>query len=249
MATVGAPSRVVHTKRSFPVRDAARERVVGYVRVSTDDQADSGAGLEAQRSAIRAECQRRGWQLLTMHEDTASGRSTSGRRGLKAALEAVERGSAAATVVAKLDRLSRSLLDFAALMDRSRRRGWALVALNVGVDTTTPSGEMVVNVLAVFAQFERRLIGQRTREAPAVRRAQGKHRPRSAIRLWDDIAHRRPGEPRRARAPRKAGSQTGHENRPRRSSTKKLAVTPARPTPTQARPSRTSGSCGSGRTR
>jgi DNA invertase Pin-like site-specific DNA recombinase len=75
--------------------------------------------------------------------------------------------------VAKLDRLSRSLLDFSALMERSRKKGWALVALDLGVDTTTPAGEMMANVLAVFAQFERRLIGQRTREALAVKRIQG----------------------------------------------------------------------------
>lgn len=58
-------------------------------------------------------------------------------------------------------------------MEQSRKRGWALVALDLGVDTTTPSGEMMANVLAVFAQFERRLIGQRTREALAIKRRQG----------------------------------------------------------------------------
>jgi DNA invertase Pin-like site-specific DNA recombinase len=58
-------------------------------------------------------------------------------------------------------------------MERGRRKGWALVALDLGVDTSTPSGEMLANVLAVFAQFERRLIGQRTREALAVKRSQG----------------------------------------------------------------------------
>ena len=78
-----------------------------------------------------------------------------------------------ALVVAKLDRLSRSMLDFAALMDRSRKEGWALVALDLGVDTTTPAGEAMANMMATFAQFERRLISQRTREALAVKRAQG----------------------------------------------------------------------------
>jgi DNA invertase Pin-like site-specific DNA recombinase len=66
-------------------------------------------------------------------------------------------------------------------MDRSRRENWAIVALDLGVDTTTPSGEMMANVLAVFAHFERRLIGQRTREALAVKKTQpGVHlgRPR-----------------------------------------------------------------------
>jgi Resolvase, N terminal domain len=66
---------------------------------------------------------------------------------------------------AKLDRLSRSLLDFASLMEDARREGWALVILDLGIDTTTPSGEMIANVMATFAQFERRLIGQRTKDA------------------------------------------------------------------------------------
>jgi DNA invertase Pin-like site-specific DNA recombinase len=76
-------------------------------------------------------------------------------------------------IVAKLDRLSRSLIDFAALMERSRRRGWNLVALDLGVDTSTPQGEMMASVMATFAQYERRLIGLRTKEALAVRRSQG----------------------------------------------------------------------------
>ena len=148
-------------------------RVVGYVRVSTDEQAHSGAGLEAQRRAIRAECSRRGWDLQNVLEDRGASAKGLQRPGLTDALTAVESGGAEAIVVAKVDRLSRSLTDFAGLMERSRRKGWALVALDLGVDTTTPSGEMLAHVLAVFAQFERRLIGQRTRDALAVRRSQG----------------------------------------------------------------------------
>ena len=148
--------------------------VVAYVRVSTEEQADSGAGLAAQRSAIAAECARRGWDLAAMYEDAgASGKSLAGRAGLSAALHEITSGRASTLVVAKLDRLSRSLLDFSGLMERSRREGWSLVALDLGVDTTTPSGEMMANVLAVFAQFERRMIGQRTRDALAEKRAAG----------------------------------------------------------------------------
>lgn len=149
-------------------------KVVGYVRVSTSEQADSGAGLEAQRQALEAEAERRGWELLHIYEDAgASGKSMNGRPGLQDALGAVERGEADALVVAKLDRLSRSLLDFASLMERARRRGWGLIALDLGVDTSTPAGEMMAAVLATFAQFERRLIGQRTKDALAVKREQG----------------------------------------------------------------------------
>ena len=148
--------------------------VIGYVRVSTAEQADSGAGLAAQRTAIESEAERRGWQLVGLYEDAgASGKSMSGRPGLAAALHAVETGEAEALVVAKLDRLSRSLLDFAGLMERARGKGWSLVALDLGVDTSTPSGEMMASVLATFAQFERRLIGQRTKDALAVKKANG----------------------------------------------------------------------------
>ena len=148
--------------------------IIGYVRVSTDEQADSGAGLAVQRAAIEAEAARRGWTLVAIHEDAgASGKSLNGRPGLAAALAAIEAGEASGLVVAKLDRLSRSVLDFSVLMARAQRKGWALVALDLGVDTSTPSGELQANVLSVFAQFERRLIGQRTRDALAVKKAQG----------------------------------------------------------------------------
>lgn len=163
--------------------------VVGYVRVSTGEQFESGAGLEAQREAIRKECVRRGWRLIATYEDTASGKSLAGRRGLEEALAAVESSEASALVVAKLDRLSRSLQDFANLMARSQRRDWALVALDLGLDSTTAQGELMASVLAVFSQFERRLIGQRTRDALAVKRAQGVRlgRPRS---LSEDVRER-----------------------------------------------------------
>jgi len=149
------------------------EKVIGYVRVSTGDQGLNGAGLAAQRQAIRAECKRRGWQLVRVEEDVQSGKSMSKRTGLHAALEAVESGVASALVVAKLDRLSRSLIDFATLVERSRKNGWQVVVLDLDVDTTTPNGEALASMLAVFAQWERRLIGQRTTDALAVKRAQG----------------------------------------------------------------------------
>jgi DNA invertase Pin-like site-specific DNA recombinase len=149
-------------------------RVVGYTRVSTQEQRDSGAGLQAQRSAIEAEAARRAWQLVAIHEDSGvSGKSLSGRPGLLAALEAVERGEASALVVSKLDRLSRSVVDFAGLVARAQRRGWALVALDLGLDMTTPAGGLVANVMASVAEWERRVIGERTAAALAARRAAG----------------------------------------------------------------------------
>src|SRR5262249_9418595 len=111
--------------------------------------------------------------LEAIYEDAgASGRGLH-RPGLGKALKTVESGGVRALLVAKLDRLSRSIVDFTQLIDRAQRKGWAIVALDVGVDTTTPQGEMVANIMATFAQFERRIIGQRTRDALAVKRNQG----------------------------------------------------------------------------
>jgi DNA invertase Pin-like site-specific DNA recombinase len=145
-------------------------RVVGYMRVSTSGQRDEGGGLAAQRAAIEREAGHRGWEVVAMHEDTASGKSMKRRPGLDSALAVIEAGDADCLIVAKLDRLSRSLLDFCGLAERSRRRGWSIVALDLQVDTSTPAGEMMVNVLVTFAQFERRVIGQRTKDGIEAKR-------------------------------------------------------------------------------
>lgn len=148
--------------------------IIGYVRVSTDEQALSGAGLGAQRAAIDAEALRRGLPLLAVHADEGiSGKSIANRPALAAALADLDAGRGTVLLVSKLDRLSRSVHDATGLLLRADRAGWGLVALDVAVDTTTPQGAAMTQVLAVFAELERKLIGQRTRDALAVKRAQG----------------------------------------------------------------------------
>jgi DNA invertase Pin-like site-specific DNA recombinase len=95
------------------------------------------------------------------------------RPGVQEELQALEAGEAKALVVAKLDRLSRSMIDLAGLMATAQKQNWALVALDCAVDTSTPAGEAMAHVLATFGQFERRLIGQRTKEALAAKKAAG----------------------------------------------------------------------------
>ncbi len=92
---------------------------------------------------------------------------------LSEALDRLDAGEANALMAAKLDRVSRSVADFAGLLDRAQRKGWRLVLLDTGVDTSTASGELVSNMLASAAQYERRLISQRTRDGLAAKRAQG----------------------------------------------------------------------------
>ena len=146
--------------------------VIGSLRVSTREQADSGLGLAAQRATIQAEADQRGWQVEWV-EDAGFTASNLRRPGLQRALVMLAAGEAEALVVARLDRLSRSLLDFAGLVEASRRQGWALLCRDVGVDTSTPAGELMVNVMASFAVFERRIIQARTRDALAAAKARG----------------------------------------------------------------------------
>ena len=102
-----------------------------------------------------------------------SGGSVRNRSGLQRALEACRSGEADGIVAAKLDRLSRSVIDFGRLLEDAKRRGFNVVALDLGLDLSTPQGELVANLFTSVAQWERRIIGQRTREALAVKRAEG----------------------------------------------------------------------------
>lgn len=147
---------------------------IGYLRVSTEEQALSTAGIDAQRARIVDEAARREWDLDLIQDAGFSAKDLD-RPGLQAALArlANRRDPASILVVAKLDRLSRSIIDSASLLERSRREDWSLVALDIGVDTSTATGEMVANMTATVAQFERRAIGERTSVALRARQARG----------------------------------------------------------------------------
>lgn len=155
-------------------------RAIGYMRVSTEEQGDSRAGLEAQEATIRAEIDRRGWELVDLRFDIASGKSMRKRDRLGETLRDLAEGKADTLVVAKLDRLSRSVLDFASIMELAAKEHWSLAVLDLGVDTTTANGELVANIMISMAQWERRIIGDRTKAALKAVRARGTHVGRKA---------------------------------------------------------------------
>lgn len=153
---------------------AVKDILVPYRRVSTREQADKGAGLGAQRTAVTAGLTFRQQQALTWDcEDRGKSGKSLHRPGLDKALELVRSGQAGGIIVSKLDRLSRSLLDFAHLMATADKEGWNIVALDLGVDLATPAGKAMAGMLAVFAEFERNVIVQRTRDGLAEKRADG----------------------------------------------------------------------------
>ncbi len=125
------------------------------------------------RRAIAAACTRRGWQLLERVEEAGLSANDRKRPGTEEALRVLQNGEANALVAAKQVGLSQALLDLAALIASAQKQGWALVALDCALDTTMPAGEAIAHLLATIAPCERRLISQRTREALALKRAQG----------------------------------------------------------------------------
>ena len=164
--------------------------IAGYCRVSTDEQGASGLGLESQAAALRAWAGDRPVEIVS---EVATG-SRQDRPVLGALLDRLEAGDVLA--VAKLDRLSRTtrhVLDLAATLDK-RRVG--LVALDIGIDTTTPMGELVLTMMAALAQWERRIIGERTSAALQVLSREGRlARPERSVdpAVMDEIVRLRHG--------------------------------------------------------
>ena len=146
---------------------------LAYVRVSTSEQAEQGASLAAQEAALVEAAERKGYRVEVVREEGKSGKSLSGRPAMTSALARLKAGEASALYAQRLDRLSRSVSDFAHLLDLAKKQGWAVAVLDADVDTTTPSGELLVNILASAAQYERRIIQARTRDALAQRRREG----------------------------------------------------------------------------
>lgn len=166
---------------TVPMMSPRRPRplALGYYRVSTEDQANEGASVEAQRVALVAEAARRGWDLQLVGDEGMSAKNLN-RPGLTEALARLDRGEADALLSVRLDRVSRSVADFAGLLARAKRRGWRIVLMSPNLDTEDPAGKFTAHVLAAAAEYERDLIGARTREGMIQRRAEGVHigRPR-----------------------------------------------------------------------
>jgi DNA invertase Pin-like site-specific DNA recombinase len=151
-------------------------------RVSTEEQGDSRNGLDAQLHTCEQEIARRGWDTLAVFTEVVSGFSVPmhKRNGLVQAIELC-RTSGAILVCAKGDRLSRRLTERLELMEVSHREGWAVFLCDLPeADPTTAAGWMMQTMMGMLAEYERRIISERTRDAMAVLIRKGKHvgRPR-----------------------------------------------------------------------
>lgn len=156
---------------------AARLAVIGYTRVSTEEQAAGGLSLEVQAAKIRAYCDLYDLELARIESDPGFSGKTLERPGVAAALAELgrRREGPDGLVVAKLDRLTRSLRDWQHLIEDyfDERRGRRLFSVEESIDTRRASGRLVLNVIMTVAQWEREVIGERTCDALAAKIARG----------------------------------------------------------------------------
>lgn len=144
-----------------------------YVRVSTHRQAEEGVSLEAQERQLRAAAEVAGYRVELVREEGRSGKNIRNRPALREALARLNAGEAQALYVARLDRLARSVSDLLSVVDQAERRSWRLALLDLGLDTSSPHGRLVLSMLGSVAEFERGLIAERQRDVHAERRARG----------------------------------------------------------------------------
>jgi DNA invertase Pin-like site-specific DNA recombinase/peptidoglycan hydrolase-like protein with peptidoglycan-binding domain len=143
---------------------AAGEAVIGYVTLSPDAQ-PSDADVPVH--SIEAACERSEWELIEVVTDRENGVSSLERPGLSRALEQIADGRARGLVVSDLRRLSRSIVDLGALVEWFRDAQAALVALDLGIDTSTPSGQDLAATLVKLTGWERERIARRARSGLA----------------------------------------------------------------------------------
>jgi site-specific DNA recombinase len=150
-------------------------RVVGYIRVSTEEQAVGGVSLDSQRAKVAGYASLYNLDLVAVEVDAGVSAKTLDRPGLKAALDRLDRGEADGILVTKLDRLTRSVADLAVLLDRyfGDRAGRQLFSVGDNIDTRTAAGRLVLNVLMSVAQWERETVVERTRDAVRHKQACG----------------------------------------------------------------------------
>jgi DNA invertase Pin-like site-specific DNA recombinase len=147
-------------------------RAVGYVRVSTREQAQEGVSLAAQEERIRAYCTARGWDLIRVYRDEGESGSDLDRPGVRSMIRDLKANGVDVVVVLKLDRLTRSMRDLGYLIE-DLFGGRALAAVDGSLDSSTPSGELVVNMLGAAARWERETAIERTKAALDYKRSRG----------------------------------------------------------------------------
>jgi site-specific DNA recombinase len=166
------------------VINAVSMLTIGYVRVSTDRQAEHGVSLEAQEAKIRAMATVQGGELMEVIVDGGESAKSLNRPGLQRLMALVNGGKVQAVIVAKLDRLTRSVKDLCGLLELFEKRKVALISVAEALDTGSAAGRLVITIMGAVSQWEREAIGERTRDALRHKRSNGErvpHAPRYRV--------------------------------------------------------------------
>lgn len=146
---------------------------IAYLRVSTTEQGSSGLGLEAQITTISDYCRANGITLVATVTEVMSGKSLRNRPELTAALARMTKGEASMLIASNVSRLARSVADLSSMLELAERKGFAIGTCDGGVDTATPQGKMLTQILGVASEYERRMVSERTKKALAAARERG----------------------------------------------------------------------------
>ena len=157
-----------------PKRTGARNRAIGYIRVSTAQQASEGVSLEAQETRIRAYCTLHALELTEMIVDAGESAKSLHRPGVQSLLDAVHGKQCDAVVIHKLDRLFRNTQDALNSAQDFDKRGVALCSITEQLDTSTPMGKFFFTITAAYAEMERAMIAERTKVGLAQTRRNGR---------------------------------------------------------------------------
>ena len=149
------------------------EKAVGYIRVSTEDQAREGISLDAQKAKIEAYAAINDLELLGIIRDGGASGKSLDREGIVRLLDLVESGKVEAVIVYKLDRLSRRTLDSLSLIENLESKGIAFHSISEKVDTKSATGKFFLTIISAVAQMERDMIAERTKDALAHKKKKG----------------------------------------------------------------------------
>ncbi len=155
-------------------------KAIGYTRVSPRDQAASSVSLVSQRMKIEAYATMHDLDLVEVIEDAGYSAKSLDRPGMTKLLSLIRGRKITTVVVAKLDRITRSVRDLGDLVELFQRSGVEFASVADHIDTSTASGRLVLNVMGSVSQWEREAIGERTSEALAVMRSNGRRISRHA---------------------------------------------------------------------
>jgi len=149
-------------------------KVIGYVRVSTEDQAINGVSLDAQQDKIRQYCELYDLELVGIKIDAGKTAKNLDRQGLQDCLTMLDNGLVEGIIILKLDRLTRKIADLNYLLENYFNQH-LLFSVQEKIDTSTAAGRLILNVLMSVSQWEVETISERTKTALSYKKSIGEH--------------------------------------------------------------------------